>query len=85
MPEAYVHRIGRTARAGADGSAVAFCADDERGLLRDIQTLTRQTILATDRRRPGAPRHPSPAAKAPVSNKPANRRRRARRPTRRAA
>jgi ATP-dependent RNA helicase RhlE len=42
VPEAYVHRIGRTARAGADGSAVAFCADDERGLLKDIEKVTRQ-------------------------------------------
>jgi ATP-dependent RNA helicase RhlE len=50
VPEAYVHRIGRTARAGADGSAVAFCADDERGLLKDIQKVTRQTIPAFDRR-----------------------------------
>ncbi|MDB5466031.1 MAG: ATP-dependent helicase, box family [Phenylobacterium sp.] len=50
VPEAYVHRIGRTARAGADGSAVAFCADDERNLLRDIQKVTRQTIPAFDRR-----------------------------------
>jgi ATP-dependent RNA helicase RhlE len=50
VPEAYVHRIGRTARAGAKGSAVAFCADDERNLLRDIQKLTRQTIPAFDRR-----------------------------------
>ena len=50
VPEAYVHRIGRTARAGADGSAISFCADDERGLLRDIQRTTRQTIPSFDRR-----------------------------------
>jgi ATP-dependent RNA helicase RhlE len=49
-PEAYVHRIGRTARAGATGIAISFCADDERGLLRDIQKLTRQTLPAFDRR-----------------------------------
>ena len=51
VPEAYVHRIGRTARAGASGSAVALCADDERNLLRDIQKVTRQTIPSEDRRR----------------------------------
>ena len=51
VPEAYVHRIGRTARAGASGSAVAFCSDDERPLLKDIQKVTRQTIPAIDRRR----------------------------------
>ena len=39
VPENYVHRIGRTARAGRDGEAVAFCAPDERKLLRDIQRL----------------------------------------------
>ncbi|HSV03349.1 MAG TPA: DEAD/DEAH box helicase [Phenylobacterium sp.] len=50
VPEAYVHRIGRTARAGADGSAVAFCADDERSLLKDIEKVTRQRIPAFDRR-----------------------------------
>ena len=50
VPEAYVHRIGRTARAGAGGVAISFCADDERGLLRDIQKLTRQTIPTWDRR-----------------------------------
>jgi ATP-dependent RNA helicase RhlE len=50
VPEAYVHRIGRTARAGADGSAVAFCADDERSLLKDIEKVTRQRIPSFDRR-----------------------------------
>ena len=50
VPEAYVHRIGRTARAGAAGVAVSLCCDDERSLLRDIQKLTRQTIPAFDRR-----------------------------------
>ena len=37
VPENYIHRIGRTARAGRDGSAIAFCAPDEMGELRDIQ------------------------------------------------
>jgi len=44
VPEQYVHRIGRTARAGAEGKAVAFCSHDERGLLRDIERLTRMKI-----------------------------------------
>ena len=39
VPDAYIHRIGRTARAGADGMAVAFCAPDEIRLLRDIERL----------------------------------------------
>ena len=43
-PESYVHRIGRTARAGAAGTAYSFCATDERNFLRDIEKLTRQNI-----------------------------------------
>jgi ATP-dependent RNA helicase RhlE len=44
VPEQYVHRIGRTARAGADGVAIAYCSPDERGNLRDIERLTRLKI-----------------------------------------
>ena len=42
--ESYVHRIGRTARAGASGIAVSFCDSSERGQLRSIEKLTRQPI-----------------------------------------
>ena len=44
VPEDYVHRIGRTARAGASGIAIAFCSDEERPYLRDIEKLTRRAI-----------------------------------------
>jgi ATP-dependent RNA helicase RhlE len=43
-PEAYVHRIGRTARAGATGAAVSFCSADEKSNLRAIEKLIRQSI-----------------------------------------
>lgn len=43
-PEVYVHRIGRTARAGAEGVAVSFCAGDERGFLKQIERLTKLSI-----------------------------------------
>ena len=44
VPEQYVHRIGRTARAGAAGLAISFVADDERPYLRDIEKLTRRKV-----------------------------------------
>jgi ATP-dependent RNA helicase RhlE len=44
VPEQYVHRIGRTARAGTDGIAISFCAPDERAYLRDIEKLTKQAV-----------------------------------------
>src|SRR5581483_5838306 len=50
IPESYVHRIGRTARAGAAGTAISFCAGEEKAYLRDIEKLIRRTIPATDRR-----------------------------------
>jgi ATP-dependent RNA helicase RhlE len=43
-PESYVHRIGRTARAGASGVALSFCDAAERTYLRDIERLTRKSI-----------------------------------------
>ncbi len=51
VAEAYVHRIGRTARAGKSGIAVTLCSDDERRLLRDIQKVTRLTLPTFDRRK----------------------------------
>jgi ATP-dependent RNA helicase RhlE len=44
VPETYVHRIGRTARAGADGTAVSFCAPEEREYLTGIEKLNRRKI-----------------------------------------
>ena len=44
VSEQYVHRIGRTARAGAGGIAIAFCAEDERAYLKGIERLTRQRL-----------------------------------------
>lgn len=44
VAETYVHRIGRTGRAGNTGTALTFCADDERGLLKDIQKLTGEKL-----------------------------------------
>ncbi|GGK74701.1 DEAD/DEAH box helicase [Rufibacter glacialis] len=43
-PETYVHRIGRTGRAGAEGMALSFCDDTELPYLRDIEKLTKQNI-----------------------------------------
>jgi ATP-dependent RNA helicase RhlE len=44
VPETYVHRIGRTGRAGASGMALSFCEAEEVPYLKDIQKLTRQII-----------------------------------------
>jgi ATP-dependent RNA helicase RhlE len=44
VPETYVHRIGRTGRAGASGIAISFCDMEERAFLKDIEKLIRQRI-----------------------------------------
>ena len=48
VPEQYVHRIGRTARAGETGHALSFCAPDERSSLRGIEKLTGQPVPVRD-------------------------------------
>ena len=63
VPETYVHRIGRTARAGADGTAISLVAGaEELGYLRDIEKLIRVSLPKEDRRTPGHQQRPAPAA-----------------------
>jgi ATP-dependent RNA helicase RhlE len=66
VPESYVHRIGRTARAGASGVAISFCDREERAYLRDIEKLIRKVVPVVEnhpfRLEPGAPgSEPAPA------------------------
>ena len=63
VPETYVHRIGRTARAGADGTAVSFCAPEEKEYLAGIEKLNRRQI-------PVASGHPWDGVPAPVKAAP---------------
>jgi ATP-dependent RNA helicase RhlE len=64
VPESYVHRIGRTARAGREGIAISFCDHDEAPFLRDIEQLIRMSIPATDRRSGKRPAHGAAAQHA---------------------
>jgi ATP-dependent RNA helicase RhlE len=63
VPETYVHRIGRTARAGAAGIAISLCDGEEVEFLRDIEKLIRMSIPVSDRRTHQR-RTESPTAKA---------------------
>ena len=70
VPETYVHRIGRTARAGAAGTAISLCDAEELPFLRDIEKLIRRSIPATDHRVAPAQHHRSAAqARAPANRK----------------
>jgi len=66
VPENYVHRIGRTARAGATGIAIALCAPDEMGELRDIQKAMKATIPVAS----GAPWETIPEARPNLRRRP---------------
>jgi len=74
-PESYVHRIGRTARAGAEGAALSFCDQTERPYLQAIERLMRSTVsvgehrLAVTPATPPAPHKPRPQGKAPAPGK----------------
>jgi ATP-dependent RNA helicase RhlE len=82
-PEVYVHRIGRTARADADGVAMSFCGMEERVILSDIQKLIHKNIEVA-KEHPFASYIPSPSP-SPVAGGPriSGRLRRYRRPLRR--
>ncbi len=67
VPESYVHRIGRTARAGSPGTAIAFCDASERDSLRAIERLVRQPLSVIDhgrRLQPGTRVEPKSGASA---------------------
>ncbi|WP_394962949.1 DEAD/DEAH box helicase [Candidatus Allofournierella excrementigallinarum] len=68
VPETYVHRIGRTGRAGAEGTAVAFCSPEEEEYLAAIEKLIRKKIPV--RETPALPR-PAQQEAAPNTPKPA--------------
>jgi ATP-dependent RNA helicase RhlE len=62
VPETYVHRIGRTGRAGASGTAISFCDREERAFLRDIQKLIGKSvpIIETPQFQPAPAEAPRP-------------------------
>ncbi len=78
VPESYVHRIGRTARAGATGIAISLCDTAERPYLREIEKLTRQKLIVISGHqfRPATAAVPSPGQ--PAERGPKRRRRRSR-------
>ncbi|UQA63488.1 DEAD/DEAH box helicase [Polyangium aurulentum] len=69
VPESYVHRIGRTGRAGASGSAISFCNTEERPLLAGIEKLLRRRIPVAEgevpRGEPAVMQAPAPRQAAP--------------------
>ncbi len=64
VPETYVHRIGRTGRAGLGGMAISFCDQEEKLMLRGIQRLIAKKV-------PVVEDHPYPLIEMPIASKPA--------------
>lgn len=90
-PESYVHRIGRTGRAGESGIAVSLCSETERPYLRDIEKLTKRSLVRRSAAELGldldagvAGEPPAPAKPAPTNPAPSTPSTRARRVGRRA-
>ncbi|GAB4145477.1 MAG: DEAD/DEAH box helicase [Sphingomonadales bacterium] len=75
VAESYVHRIGRTARAGRAGTAISLCDGSERGLLRDIERLIGRSLPASGEVQAASERPGKPGAR-PKSGQPQQRRRR---------
>jgi ATP-dependent RNA helicase RhlE len=82
VPESYVHRIGRTARAGQSGVAISFCGSGERPFLRDIERLIRREVRVAGedpqrarrtRAAHGGPRAPSRRPAPPARREPSAR------------
>lgn len=69
VPETYVHRIGRTGRAGNDGVAISFCAADERKELKDIEKLASIKIPVIEEHPYPMDLNAQPAAVAPAQNR----------------
>ena len=76
-PESYVHRIGRTARAGAGGAALSFCDQGERPYLRAIESLMRRKVDVAEHRS-ALPDQQRPQRARPAAPGAAKRRRRPR-------
>ncbi len=66
IPESYVHRIGRTARAGAGGIALSFCDSSERAFLRSIERTTKRPITVVENH----PHQSSAASKEQIPPRP---------------
>jgi ATP-dependent RNA helicase RhlE len=66
VAENYVHRIGRTGRAGAEGIAISLCDSEEIALLKNIEKTTKLRIETIDHRQPSARHNPSAATPAPA-------------------
>lgn len=72
VPETYVHRIGRTGRAGASGTALSFCDAEEMAYLRDVEKLISRKIPVVEEH-PYKANHPTQPIKAAVPAKPQGR------------